>query len=60
MMNKLLIFLLFLLPLLSAAQADPVNYARPANRIWLDSEDVHRGAYTWKMKKDGDVKASPE
>lgn len=60
MMNKLLIFLLFLLPVLSRAQADPVNYARPANRIWLDSEDVHRGAYTWKMKKDGDVKASPE
>ena len=57
-MNKLLTFLLLFLPLSYSAQGSNTNYAKPTDRIWLDSKEVHQGEYIWKMMKVGDVKAS--
>lgn len=59
-MNKILVFFVFFLFLSSFVQGNNTNYTKNADRIWLDSKEVHQGSYTWKMKKAGDVKATAE
>jgi mannosylglycoprotein endo-beta-mannosidase len=49
---------LLLLPMLLSAQ--PANFYRPSDRIYLDSKDGHDGAFEWKMLKAGDSKAHAE
>lgn len=55
-MNKLLfvILLLMFVPL----KARTVNVTKDTDRIWLDSEDGHKGTFVWKMKRDGEVQSA--
>ena len=59
-MNKLSIFLLLFLSVAYSVQSSNTNYARTTDRIWLDSNEMHQGEYSWKMMKVSDVKASAE
>lgn len=59
-MNKLSIFLLLFLSVAYSIQSSNTNYARTTDRIWLDSNEMHQGEYSWKMMKVSDVKASAE
>ena len=43
-----------------SVQSSNTNYARTTDRIWLDSNEMHQGEYSWKMMKVSDVKASAE
>ena len=56
-MNKLSIFLLLFLSVAYSVQSSNTNYARTTDRIWLDSNEMHQGEYSWKMMKVSDVKA---
>ena len=59
-MNKLSIFLLLFLSVAYSVQSSNTNYVRTTDRIWLDSNEMHQGEYSWKMMKVSDVKASAD
>ena len=44
----------------SYAQTQPANLYRKADRVYLDSQDGHSGAFEWKMVKAGDVNDASE
>ena len=55
----LAIFALFALST-AYAQSQPENRYRKADRIYIDSQEGHGGAFEWKMVKAGDAKESAE
>lgn len=59
-MKKVLFLVCFFTISLVTMGNQPANYAKEGGRIWLDSKEGHKGNYVWKMKKAGDVTASPE
>ena len=60
-MRKIYFVILAALSLgVSYAQPQPTNLYRKADRVYLDSQDGHSGAFEWKMIKAGDVKDASE
>jgi hypothetical protein len=58
MKNTLNLTLLFIFLASFSLQGKPVDYTRNADRIWLDSKEIHQGSQVWKMIQAGDVNAS--
>ena len=58
-MKNILLGILFLFNC-CLLQAQPPNYYRNPDRIYLDSKEGHNGNFTWQMYKAGDVKEAAE
>ena len=60
-MRKICLAIFALLGLVTAsAQSQPENLYRKADRIYIDSQEGHGGAFEWKMLKAGDAQDSAE
>ena len=60
-MRKICLAIFALLGLAAAsAQSQPENLYRKADRIYIDSQEGHGGAFEWKMLKAGDAQDSAE
>jgi len=59
-MIKKLIYGMLIAFLASATQAQSPNYYIEPDRIYLNSKETHEGAFSWQMKKAGEVTVPAE
>lgn len=58
-MKKLILIICSLFSMI-ALNAQPDNYYKDSRKIYLDSKEMHQGAYEWLMMKVGDVNVQAE